>query len=162
MKKVSLILIFTVFAMLVTNAVFAQGAKNRAGVFLAADFGDIDQIGIGGVAEFKVATRFTLSPQLILYFPEDDFHALEINFNGNYYFYNHDVFSFYGLGGLNFARVAYRGPGPDGHDSEVGLNLGGGINFEIGKTFAPFSEIRLTIGDYDQLVLTAGLKFNLH
>jgi outer membrane immunogenic protein len=162
MRKVLLTLFFAGLALAVSNTTFAQGAKNRVGFFLAAETGDIDEIGIGALGEFRVAQKFSLSPQLILYFPGDDLHVLEFNFNGNYYFYSHEVFSFYGLGGLNFTRVSYNGPGDNDYDNnEIGLNLGGGINFEIGERFAPFSELRFTIGDYDQFVISAGLKFNL-
>lgn len=160
MRKVSLTLIFAVLALLATTSVFAQGAKNRLGVFLAADFGDVDEVALGGLGEFKVANRFTLSPQLLIYFTDNDFHFFEVNFNGNYYFFSQDVISFYGLGGLNFGRASYDGPGDDYHNTEIGLNLGAGINFEIGKV-VPFSELRFTVGDYDQLVLSGGLKFNL-
>lgn len=162
MRKVSLTLIFGVLTLLIGNTVFAQGAKTRAGFFLAAAMGDFDQLGVGGLGEFKVANKFTLSPQLLVYFPDDNVNVLEVNFNGNYYFYSQDIFSFYGLGGLNFARASYNGPGDnDWDDTEIGLNLGGGINFELGKTVVPFSELRFTIGDYDQFVISGGLKFNL-
>lgn len=160
MRKVGLTLIFAVVALFATDSVFAQGAKNRLGVFLAADFGDVDEVAIGGLGEFKVANKFTLSPQLLLYFPDNDYNFFEVNFNGNYYFFSQEVVSFYGLGGLNLARFSYDGPGGDYNDTELGLNLGAGINFEIGKV-VPFSELRFTIGDYDQLVLSGGLKFNL-
>lgn len=160
MRKVSLTLILAVFALLATDNVFAQGAKNRLGVFLAADFGDVDEVALGGLGEFRVADRFAISPQLLIYFMNNNFSFFEVNINGNYYFYSQDVFSFYGLGGLNFGRAGYNGPGEDYHHTEIGLNLGGGINFELGK-IVPFSEIRFTIGDYDQLVLSGGIKFNL-
>lgn len=161
MRKAGLTLIFAVLALLATNSVFAQGAKNRVGVFLAADFGDVEEAAVGFLGEFKVANRFTISPQLLIYFMEDDLGFFEVNMNGNYYFFSQDVVSFYGLAGLNFARASYDPPGDyDSHNTEVGLNLGAGINFELGRV-VPFSEIRFTVGDYDQMVLSGGLKFNL-
>lgn len=168
MKKVILFAALAIVVLVNTDTLAQESVKNRAGFFLAAASGDIDQIGIGGIGEFKVAQKVTISPQLIFYFPEDrggaDLSFLEINGNVNYYFYNHDVFEFYGLGGLNFTRWHWDSDFGGGEDSdvEIGLNLGGGINFEIGKSFVPFSEIRLTIGDFDQLVISGGLKFNLN
>jgi outer membrane protein X len=169
MKKLLVIASITFFALTFANNVQAQEAvKNRLGFFLAAASGDIDEVGIGGIGEFKVAKKVTISPQFILYFPEDrgdrDVNYLEVNVNANYYFYNKDIFEFYGLGGLNFTRrhIDYDNNGwNDNDDLEIGLNVGGGINFEVNKSFVPFSEIRATIGDFDQIVISAGLKFNL-
>lgn len=166
MKKSVLVVFLLVCGTLFTSEVMAQ--QNRAGVFLAFSGGDIDATGIGGVAEFKVAEKVTIAPQLIFYFPEDrggaDVNLLEINVNANYYFLDHDVFELYGLGGLNFARVKVDndGPGGDFSDTEIGLNLGIGSNFQIGKNFVPFAELRLTLGEWDQTMLGLGVKFNLN
>lgn len=173
MKKVFITALFACLAMLLANtsSYAQQSTKNRLGFFLGLASGDIDQVGIGGIGEFKVSKKVTISPQLLFYFPEDRgnwrYNFMEINFNANYYFYNKDIFEFYGLGGLNFTRVHWEwdnaGPNDDDGDSdlEVGLNLGGGINFEIGKNVVPFSELRVTVGEFDQFVISGGLKFNL-
>ena len=167
MKRITFVAIVLGLTLSLGNTAFGQdNAKNRLGFFLAASSGDIDEIGLGGIGEFRIADKVTLSPQLILYFPEDrggyDVNYFEINVNANYYFYNTDIFEFYGLGGLNLTRAHWDDDnGNDDSDTELGLNLGGGINFEIGKSFVPFSELRFTIGDYDQFVISAGLKFNL-
>jgi outer membrane protein X len=168
MKKVFLITLILSLGVSVGNEIFAQeSAKNRVGFFLAAASGDIDEIGIAGVGEFKVHEKVAISPQLIFYFPEDrggvDVSFLEVNVNANYYFYNQDIFEFYGLGGLNYSRVKinYDNNGNDYSDGEMGLNLGAGINFELGKNIVPFSELRVTVGDFDQFVISGGLKFNL-
>jgi outer membrane immunogenic protein len=135
--------------------------SNRVGPMLSFASGDVDETGIGVVAEFGVAQKLSIAPQFILYFPGNDLSFFELNLNGNYYFFNQDVFELYGLGGLNFARASYDGPGGDYSNTELGLNLGIGTNFQIGKSFVPFAELRFTIGDYDQLALGLGVKFNL-
>lgn len=170
MKKVVLLALVCFALILSSQSTFAQeSVKNRVGFLLAAASGDIDEIGIGGIGEFKVAEKISISPQLIFYFPENDVNVFEVNANVNYYFYNKDIFEFYGLAGLNLTRWSYDYEYFDGQnfrkrtnsDSELGLNIGGGINFEIGKSFVPFSELRLTIGELDQFVISGGLKFNL-
>lgn len=169
MKKLLVIASLTCLTLMLAGNAQAQqqAVKNRLGFFLAAASGDIDEVGIGGIGEFKVANKVTISPQFILYFPEDrgnhDVNFLEINVNANYYFYNKDIFEFYGLGGLNFTRRHRDFDNSDYEDDdlEIGLNVGGGINFELGKSVVPFSEIRATIGDYSQVVISGGLKFNL-
>jgi len=74
-----------------------------------------------------------------------------------------EVFELYGLGGLNFAHAGYNDPNGnnDYSNNEFGLNLGIGSNFQIGKTFVPFAELRFTLGEYDQFMLGLGVKFNV-
>ena len=167
MKKLIVITICSCLIVFMQEARAQDGTKNRLGFFFAGATGDIDEVGIGGIAEFRVAPRVTISPQFLHFFPEDrgnhNDRFFELNGNVNYYFYNHDIFEFYGLGGLNYTRL-HRDfdDGRDDYRSEFGLNLGGGINFEVGRTFVPFSEIRVTVGEYDQFVLSGGFKFNLN
>lgn len=168
MKKVLQLALLVSIGLVFNNDVLAQGAPaKRIGFFLAAAGGDVDMIGLGGVGEFRVAEKVAISPNLIFYFPEErgggDLSFFELNINANYYFYNQDIFEFYGFGGLNYTRVKWDwdGPGGDNTDGEMGLNLGAGLNFELGKNFIPFSELRVTVGEFDQFVFSAGLKFNL-
>jgi outer membrane protein X len=173
MKKLFITTLFACFAMMLAHTGYAQqGTKNRLGFFLGLASGDIDQVGIGGIGEFKVSNKVTISPQILFYLGDDDNHYygpgndvnfMEININANYYFYNKDIFEFYGLGGLNFTRVHWEwdnGRHDDSH-TEIGLNLGGGMNFEINRKVVPFSELRVTVGEFNQFVISGGLKFNL-
>ncbi len=68
----------------------------------------------------------------------------------------------YGLGGLNFLNVSAKfesgGSSDTSSDSEVGLNLGAGL--EYGLDFADlFGELKFVFGDADQLNLGVGLRF---
>ena len=156
MKK--LIFATSLFVLVAAYAtpVYSQ-ISNRVGPMLSLASGDIDETGIGVVAEFGVAQKVSIAPQFILYFPGNDVNFFELNLNANYYFFNQDIFEFYGLGGLNFARIS----NDNFSNSELGLNLGIGTNFEFGKKFIPFAELRFTIGDYDQLALGLGVKFGI-
>ena len=137
--------------------------NTRVGPMVSFTGGDLDETGLGVVAEFGVAQKVSIAPQLIFYFPGNDVSLFELNLNGNYYFFNQDVFELYGMGGLNFTRVGYEDfNGENQSDSEIGLNLGIGTNFQLGKKFVPFAEFRFTIGEYDQAALALGVKFNLN
>lgn len=148
------------------SPVYSQ-ISNRVGPMVSFTGGDLDETGLGIVGEFGVAQKVSIVPQFILYFPGNDLSLFELNFNANYYFFNQDVFEMYGLGGLNFTRGGYKYNDPitgntvKGSDSAVGLNLGIGTNFQVGKSFVPFAEFRFTIGDYSQVALALGIKFNL-
>jgi outer membrane immunogenic protein len=161
MKK-SFVPVLIVFASLsFFNDAHSQ-IETRVGPMLSLASGDFDETGLGVVGEFGIAQKWSLAPQFILYFPGNNISLFELNINANYYFFNQDVFELYGLTGLNFTRLSFK----DRFDNrtsntEVGLNLGIGSNFQFGKTFVPFAEIRFTIGDYDQVVLGLGVKFNV-
>jgi outer membrane immunogenic protein len=165
MKKLWIITLAFCMTLFIQQARAQTGVKNRLGFFGALASGEIDEVGFGGIGEFRVAPRVTISPQVTFFLPEDHGNHtasfLELNGNVNYYFYNKDIFEFYGLGGLNYTRRHLDfDDGGDQYDGELGLNVGGGINFDVGPV-VPFSELRATIGDFNQVVVTAGLKFNL-
>jgi len=166
MKKVLFVTIVMVITASAFNSAYAQKISNRVGPMLALASGDVDETGLGVVGEFGVASKMSIAPQFILYFPGNNQSFFELNANLNYYFFAQDVFELYGLGGLNFARYGYEYNNGQGNtvkdsNSEIGLNLGIGSNFQLGKTFVPFAELRFTLGDYDQFVLGLGVKFNL-
>lgn len=135
-------------------------AQNRFGGALAFGSDNLD-IGIAAVGEFKIIDKGAISPQLVFFFP-DNVNVFELNGNFNYYFYDQDILEFYGLAGLNFSRISWDGPGRNYSDSNVGLNLGAGLNFDLGKKVVPYTEFRFTVGDYDPIVLQLGVKVNLN
>ena len=104
---------------------------------------------------------------------EEDLNVFEINANAHYIFVDESDFLVYGLGGLNITSVKTEveaedsegliEEGVDGIDaSEIGLNLGGGIESEIdfGILYGEVKYANLG-GDADQLVISAGLRFLL-
>jgi len=66
----------------------------------------------------------------------------------------------YSLTGLNYISQEISGGGSSISASETGLNLGGGAEFGLG--FATlYTELKYAISDWDQLDLSAGLRFGL-
>lgn len=134
---------------------------------------NINTVGIGVVAEFPIATNMVISPGFSYYFPKKETYikqtAWELNGNLNYLFVNDDKMEVYALGGLNYTNIGVKididgFAGIDGMSSsagKIGLNLGAGANFNIGKSFFPFAELKYIISEYDRLVIGAGVKFNL-
>jgi hypothetical protein len=66
----------------------------------------------------------------------------------------------YGLFGLQYAQESVDLGFTTASNSEIGLNLGigGELRLDFG---AAFGELKLVLGNYDQLVLLAGLRFGL-
>lgn len=95
----------------------------------------------------------------------DDCSAWEINLNGavplNLGETDND---FYAGAGLNIARISIDtgvdipGFDEDVSDTEVGLNLLGGLNFELGA-LAAFAEAGLRVSGSEQFVIAGGLTF---
>lgn len=69
-------------------------------------------------------------------------------------------------GGLNIARasVDYDGPGEEfvgdlGSNTDIGLNLGGGIKTGLGDSLTGIAQARIELGGGEAFVLEAGLGF---
>ncbi|MBF6608816.1 MAG: outer membrane beta-barrel protein [Flavobacterium sp.] len=167
MKKFITTLCFACFATFYASA----QQETRLGGFLA--FGsEIESAGFGVNAEFPIMDKLTIAPGFIYYLPNDHTYVkttiFEINGNANYYFMEHEIFGFYGLAGINYTSVKVKVDdfgfgigGASSSEGKIGLNIGGGTNFNLGKKWLPFAEIKYVVSDYDQLVLLAGVKFNL-
>ncbi|MDR9418458.1 outer membrane protein [Gracilimonas sp.] len=93
----------------------------------------------------------------------------ELNLNGNYIFSSdtESGMTAYALAGLNYLNFNVDSEASGGgftgstsfSDSEVGLNVGAGIEYAL--DFGDlFGEAKYVIGDFDQLNIGAGLRFN--
>jgi hypothetical protein len=149
----------------------APAHAQRFGVQL--DWGDDSDLGIGGRAEFTLGSLFASSGafsrmygigSFSYFFPDCDDTVVdvdcrywEINLNGAVPLVAQDIDPYIG-GGLNLAHssIDADGPGGDGDDTELGINLLGGLRFLIG-TLSAFAEARAELGGGEQFVLTAGI-----
>lgn len=151
----------------------AQEIDTRIGGMLA--YGTkIENIGIGANAEFGIIENLSISPSFIFYLPKKNgpvkTNWFELNANANYYFLSEDKFDVYGLAGLNYSQIKVKFDGPahgvygegiSASDGRVGLNIGGGANLNLDGNIIPFAEIKYVIIDGGQLVIAAGVKFNI-
>ncbi len=88
-----------------------------------------------------------------------------INANGHYMFVSADNIVVYGIGGLNFAIVSITASGPvselvdllSANSTEVGLNIGGGLEYEL-EFGRVYGELKYVLGGFDQLVIGAGVR----
>lgn len=168
MKKIITTACFIAFSFLSANA----QEDTRIGGFLGYG-SEIKTIGFGVNAEFPIMENLTIAPNFTYYLPKEESSIVkttifELNANANYYFINDDSFGFYGLAGLNYTNVkvkiedlGFGFGGASESEGKIGLNLGGGANFNLGKSWTPFAELKYVLSDFDQLVLLAGVKFNL-
>src|SRR5688572_10773144 len=155
MKKSGVALAFIVCMMAAVDS-----SAQKIGVMLGYGT-EVEELGIGVNGEFNINDKVSISPSFVYWFPEDPISWWEFNANVNYYFTKAGSADFYGLAGINLfsAKIDYNGENDS--NSEVGLNLGAGVNFNIGKNWEPFTELKFVIGDADQLGLFFGAKFKL-
>lgn len=168
MKKIMTILCMVMFSFLSANA----QESTRIGGFLGYG-SEIKTLGLGVNAEFPIMENLTIAPNFTYFLPKEESSIVkttifELNANANYYFLNDDTFGVYGLAGLNYTSVKVKVEdhgfgfgGASSSDGKIGLNIGGGANFNLGKSWTPFAELKYVLSDFDQLVLSAGVKFNL-
>lgn len=137
------------------------------------DWADDFDLGIGaravlGTSEIVENSRAVAS--FDFYFPDDggsqvDLTFWELNFNGLYDFDLETApVDFYAGAGLHFAHVSFDiDLGALGSnsvsDTEVGLNVLGGILFSTSSSLAPFVELKIELGGAEQFILTGGLTF---
>ena len=159
-------LLSTVAFLAASGLVFApQASAQQFGVHL--NWADDVDLGIGARAMFDLGGLVSSSD-------DDPLANLKGVVSGDYFFWDCDPFDCtyfeingnaiypfeledsdlqpYVGGGLNFASVDFEGSG----DTDVGLNLLGGINFDLGG-FAAFAEAKTEVGGGDQFVLTFGV-----
>lgn len=151
----------------------AQAQENiRIGAMLAYG-SEIENPGIGVNAEISIMENLNLAPSLIYFIPKEQYgfktNWFEISANANYYFLKQSGLNVYALGGLNYThlKTSYDGKNIWGVTNDVsasegrfGLNLGGGVNFPLGK-ITPFAEVKYVVIEDGQVVAGAGVKFNL-
>lgn len=127
---------FTLLAAFFLLSIAAPQAAD-AQVYIGPEiaFNDEADLGVGGGLEFDLPAidpRISYLGDFIFFFP-DGFDYFEFNTNLTYDLPLDDaaIVPFL-LSGLNVARVSTEGP-DDFSDTEIGLNVGGGLKFDAGE-----------------------------
>ncbi|MTI88362.1 MAG: porin family protein [Balneolaceae bacterium] len=176
MKKRITILCLALLTLFSADLAFAQ--DNSAGDLKIGGglmYGtDIEQLGFEADGVYTINEQFRAQADLGFYLPnKTDFgngSSMTITwweFNANaHYMLMKDAeqgLSLYALGGLNFLSVNVESEGVgglniSGSDSEMGINVGAGGEFDL--DFASlYAEIKYSLGSADQLNIGAGLRF---
>lgn len=164
MKKVlKLSGICIVLLILATSTSFAQDGDIKIGGGLIYG-SEIEQLGLRADGYYSISEDWRAGVALGYFFPKNDINWFEIDLNANYVFHSDEDLSVYAIGGLNFMIVSFDIPGAGSNsNSEFGINLGGGLEYGIdfGSLFGELKYAGIG-GDADQLVIGAGLRFNVN
>lgn len=159
--------------MLMPNVADAQSQEGdvKLGVGLAygsgVGFGSLDNdLGIRVDGYYGLTNDIRLGADFTFYLPKSesgvDLTVWELGLNGNYLFVNESDLIVYALAGINITGVSMDFGNGSSSSSEMGLNLGGGVEYDL--DFADlFGELKLAGlgGDADQFTIGAGLRFPL-
>ncbi len=144
-------------------------AQTKIGAGLA--FGtEISNIGITAKAQHGFTEVWEGAGSFTYYLtgedaPGVDLNLWTLNFDAHYILSSTDNFNFYPLAGLNIAGVTVDFdtgfPGFDGSNTstEVGLNIGAGGELKFSESLSGVAELKYVLGDFDQLVINAGVLF---
>lgn len=123
---------------------------------------DVEEFGLNFNGEFFLKDNLAISPEINIFFIEGDGGFWTINADGHFYFAGSSAASVYGLAGLNLATASFELPnGEDESETELGLNLGIGSNFDINSVVMPFVQFKFVVSDFDQAVLTFGIRVGI-
>lgn len=153
MKKL-ILLFFIVF-----GAVYAANAQASLKLGWTYAFGsDEGGLNIGG--KYDINRQWDVVAGLSFYFPGKNYDLWMIDFDGHYKFPMGGGLVLYPLFGLNFTTYDSDYYENDAH-TEIGINAGGGAQFDIAGPFGAFLELKYILGNYDQGVLGLGVTYRL-
>lgn len=171
-RAITIVCLIIGFLFAANTATFAQMEDDEENIDVGVGLvygSQIESLGITADAYYAINNNLRVGGGLTYFFPEDtpgaNVNWFSVDLNGHYFLYSEDQLDIYGLAGLNILiqSVNYdNNQFDDTSNSEVGLNIGGGVEYAL--DFADlFGELKLAGlgGDADQLVLGAGLRFNL-
>lgn len=137
-------------------------AQTKLGI--QALYGIETELGVGAKALFAISDQINASPNINYYFGNSatgvEQSILSFNADAHYIFKNDDI-TFYPLAGLNLTRNSVTVLGQSVSNSEFGLNLGGGLYYNLSESLTGTLEAKYILGNYDQAVFGAGILFNL-
>jgi len=174
------LLIFAAFLMILS----LQAQKGKISIGGGLAFGsEIEKLGINLRGYYGITEEIAAAPSFTYFFPnkldfmsgEIKWNVWELNLDGHYTFTDSDQFSAYGLAGLNITGTSWKSEydipnfftGQNEHyeesdsDVNIGLNLGGGGQYNLNEQLGLFGEVKYVISNYDQLVFTFGVIYGL-
>jgi hypothetical protein len=153
MKRILLILLLS----LVLTSVSVADSPNMMGLRLGT-YTDLEEPYIGIEYLTGIAPNIDINPNLEYVLTDmGTFYTLNFDFHYDAYTVRRGPFAWVGAG---LAYTSFDPDGPIEGDSDLGLNLFFGAGLDR-PGFVPYVQLKFLIGDYDDTVLNAGLRFLL-
>lgn len=161
--------LLTILIVALPPGVNAQDVDLKIGPRATLELGDLENIADfaigadvrGEIADFPVDLHGAFS----FYFADDPWTVFSVDLNAVFPFELEDRnIKPYAGGGLGFTRLSIdsnqTGIFGGSSSTEVGLNLVGGVEFEL-DNITPFAQAQFTTGTPDRFGLTGGILFNI-
>jgi hypothetical protein len=148
----------------------------------SANYGSwIKEIGAGVYGIYSINKRIDIVPNATYFLPHEEiidtpldtgtvqYTWWSINLDGHYVLFEKSIFHIYGLMGLSFTNETeikdYQTMGQPfnikTNTTKLGLNAGAGVHLPLSKFFIPFAEIKYTLGEKHQGVVSLGILFRI-
>lgn len=154
------LLTVVVFFVMIASAT-AQKGEMKLGPLVAYG-SEIKNPGFGVKFHYGINEKIRIAPDFIYYLKKNDVTWWELNVNGHYTFNESGNLGFYALGGLNMLGWSMDFMGVSTSDTEMGINLGAGLQTPLSSKILGVAEAKYTLSSADQLVISVGLLFNLN
>ncbi len=163
------IIVFLIAGINMQTQAQTEFEKGQMAINAGISYGfDIEKLGLRGGLTYFLTPEMRIGGDLNYWLTESSSGgsstALELNANFNYIFFNENNMILYGIGslGIHYARVKLTvfGETISDSDSELGLGIGGGFEYNLGP-ISIFAEPKLFITGFDQFKLNIGLRYYL-
>jgi len=156
MKKLCFLAVMLLISL---TTVFAQQGEKSIGVNLGYG-SEIESLKLGVNFKYNFSDQFRVAPSFDYFFEKNHVTLWGINADANYLFNVADGINVYPLAGLALIGASYSGILGNSSDTELGINLGGGVDFRLTDEVDFNIEAKYQILDHwDQLVLSFGISY---
>lgn len=152
MKRFALLLLLAISTSIASTAI----ERPPLAVAFTYDYAtEYRQHGFGIKLQARAGNHFRLETELIYCNQNRDATTLHLNMNLHYIMPVSSRFNIYPFAGVGYSHWGYVGP----NANRWGLNLGAGIEYDLGKRWGVLAEMRLqAVKKETQLLYTLGIK----
>ena len=122
---------------------------------------EFERFGLGVEGRYGLTDNFRVAPDVIFLIPNNHTTGLYVNANLHYTFPLQDNLTLYPLAGIAMANNRVSFAGESWRDTDFGLNLGAGVDYNLDSNSYVNVEFRYTFIDPDYALFTVGygIKF---
>ncbi len=159
MKKLVVLVLAIVGLTTMTHA--QTKGEMAAGVHFAYGSGDgFSNMGFGAKFQWNVLDNLRVEPSFTYFLKKDYVSMWDISANAHYQFMLSEKFDIYPLAGLSIMGVKAGIGEYKVSDSEFGLNLGGGVDFDLSSSLALNVEAKYQIGgNWSRFIASVGVVY---
>lgn len=107
----------------------------------------------------QVLEGLRVGAEFSYFFMPDPLTFWTLDLNGQYRFYGPEALGVYAIGGLDIARLSSEFGGIEVGATEIGLNIGAGVEYAVVPNVELFGELKYVISEADQAVFALGARY---